>query len=255
MNCVITINGREAVPVRAIPFITGWKTFSPDAVAIGLAQRCEWGRLEGLTAYHTTEDGFYEVLPKEWDGVTSELAALSNLLKKDDPDAKISYPEWRKKSISYLPSHCFVWLDEFERVYKGAMDRLHIVNERAGDKQLNYHPRISAAVISAVFEGLPRSSLPSVTAATTESMTPLVEHQGAGTASSAKSHWDGHPNRLLPLVGKVIALGNQERVWPKQKPFLSELSKMFGISLSEARVLDGVTRPDKERGKKPLPQG
>lgn len=256
MNCVITINGREAVPVRAIPFITGWRTFSPDAVAMGLAQRCDWGRLGGLTAYHVAEDGStHEVLPKEWDGVASELAALSKRLKKDDPDAAVSYPEWREKSISCLPSHCFVWLDEFERVYKRAMDWLHIVNERAGDKQLNYNPRIPAAAITAVFEGLPRASTTPFKAATPECMTPLAEQQDAVAASFSKSPQDDHPNSLLHLIPDVIAFASKSGHWPKQDQFIGDLEEKFGITKSEARALDAVTRPDKQRGKKPLAQG
>jgi hypothetical protein len=36
MSVVVSINGREAIPVRAIPYVTGWDV-SPDMVAQSLA--------------------------------------------------------------------------------------------------------------------------------------------------------------------------------------------------------------------------
>ena len=36
LNVIITIEGREAVPVRAIPFLTNWEVLSPDELAQAL---------------------------------------------------------------------------------------------------------------------------------------------------------------------------------------------------------------------------
>lgn len=241
---------------------------------MGLAQRCDWGRLEGLTAYHVTEDGStHEVLPKEWDGVASELAALSKRLKKDDPDAAVSYPEWREQSISCLPSHCFVWLDEFERVYKRAMDWLHIVNERAGDKQLNYYPRIPAAAITAVFEGLPRMSSPPTTEASTKStmieprhsdITPLCSAAKNELSNVNAEASPGNPSdpiavmeaciKSLPYQPKMLLalpaawrIVLQEDRLPSQLGLIAMLMQTLGVSRHEAKLLDMQLRPDQIR--------
>lgn len=154
MNCIIHIGGREALPVRAIPFVTGWQSYSPDAVAEGLAHRLESGKFEGLTAYHIASDGSISaMLPKEWDGPARALAALSEKLDEMGGD---SYPLWREQSISELPSHCFVWRDEFEKNVTGWWRTLHLVGERPGDKELNFAPRIPPNLEVAVFEGMPK---------------------------------------------------------------------------------------------------
>ena len=153
MNCVVCIAGREAVPVRAIPFVTGWKSFTPDAVAEGLAHRLESGKLEGLTAYHIAGDGSISaMLPKEWDGPARALDALSAKLGEMRGD---SYPAWREQSIPELPSHCFVWRDEFEKNVTDWWQTLHLLGERPGDKELNFTPRIPQSLEDAVFEGMP----------------------------------------------------------------------------------------------------
>jgi hypothetical protein len=50
MSVVVSINGREAIPVRAIPYVTGWDV-SPDMVAQSLANSSDGVRLDRLTAY------------------------------------------------------------------------------------------------------------------------------------------------------------------------------------------------------------
>ncbi|MBK6999442.1 MAG: hypothetical protein IPH35_05570 [Rhodoferax sp.] len=37
MNVVIQVNGRDAIPVRAIPYITSWQVLTPDKLADVLA--------------------------------------------------------------------------------------------------------------------------------------------------------------------------------------------------------------------------
>ena len=69
MSIKININGREAIPVRAIPFVTGW-SMSPDMVASTLAHTDLFTRLRGIAAYHLDSNGEpAPMLPKEWDGV------------------------------------------------------------------------------------------------------------------------------------------------------------------------------------------
>jgi hypothetical protein len=156
MNCVIKIGDREAVPVRAIPFVTGW-SISPDVVARGLAGLDFNRRLKSLRAYHLDLDGnFSPMLSKEWDVVHDGLRALSASLRAGETAEGSSYPDWVRQSIPALPSHCFVWLDEFEPAARHAMNALMSLDEERDDEnELNFSPRIPPGLVDAVFEGLP----------------------------------------------------------------------------------------------------
>jgi len=39
LNVVVVIEGREAIPVRAIPLLTYWETMSSDALVMALLSR------------------------------------------------------------------------------------------------------------------------------------------------------------------------------------------------------------------------
>jgi hypothetical protein len=87
MNVVIMIDGREAVPVRAIPYVN-WNFLSPDVVAESFAKRLEFNRLDDLIVYHIEQDGsIREMLPREWDDAVSLLTALQKELAACRTDA------------------------------------------------------------------------------------------------------------------------------------------------------------------------
>lgn len=174
MSVVVSIEGRDAIPVRAIPFVTGWK-LSPDILATCLAQSSDSpSHPQDMVGHHILRGGrIAEMLPKEWDGIVSELQSLSDALHAQEVVEQASYPEWRKQSISVLPSHCFVWLDTLEAACRLAWCRLTIVNERPGDKDLNLTPYIPPELVDVVFDGLPA---PSVTLQSTQ----LVRMRPAG---------------------------------------------------------------------------
>lgn len=188
MNCIVKIDGREAVPVRAIPFVTGWK-LSPDVVARGLACDDPVGRLEEIRAHHIASDGSHgEMLPKEWDGVVAALRALSDTLKADEKVERASYPVWREQSPLKLPSRCFVWKNEFERAAIRAMNaRYDPDGKRPGDNELNFSPRIPEGLAEVVLEGMPKP--PSVQRAT------ITDSSLLATIAALLASW---PNGKLP---------------------------------------------------------
>jgi len=148
MNVVVLIDGREAIPVRAIPFVTGWKV-SPDALVMSLGHTAECIRLERLTAHQLLPGGSHAaVLPREWDGVGSDLVALSKELQAESDDCDVTKPVWRRQSIRLLPGGVFVWKDEFEESFRRAYDPasptgpLLIDEPRAGDLDLTFTPMI-----------------------------------------------------------------------------------------------------------------
>ena len=79
MGIVVIIDGREAIPVRAIPFVAGWM-ISPDVVAKSFAKTDHWiTRLDGVAAYYLAAEGKYSpMLAKEWDVIEADLDILSD---------------------------------------------------------------------------------------------------------------------------------------------------------------------------------
>ena len=117
MDAVITIEDREAIPVRAIPFITGW-VMSPDNIAASLAHNDLARKFRDLFAYHLTSEGrSARLLPREWDVVEEKLEILSHQLETNGKVSPQKYAIWRRESIKLLPAGTFVWKDEFNQAF------------------------------------------------------------------------------------------------------------------------------------------
>jgi len=154
MSLIAVFKDREVTPIRAIPFVTGGG-MPPDMLASVLANTSLWSRLKDLTAYHIMTNGEHApMLPKEWDIIEAELDILSSKLKAIEKNDQENFPKWYRESISILPARCFVWKDEFEITYKQTHSHeLTIVNERFGDRELNFSPRVPDELINIVMEG------------------------------------------------------------------------------------------------------
>lgn len=156
MGIVVIIDGREAIPVRAIPFVAGWM-ISPDVVAKSFAKTDHWiTRLDGVAAYYLAAEGKYSpMLAKEWDVIEADLDILSDTLKATEEVEQENYSVWRQQSILRLPASCFVWCDEFEEAFRRSYspERLILWNKRPGDRELNFSPRIPEELTLAVMQG------------------------------------------------------------------------------------------------------
>ena len=152
MNVVVLINGRQAIPVRVLPFVTGW-WMSPDIVAASFAHPDSWRWMGDVPAYQLhggTISG--PLLPKRWDGVEDYLEALDAKLKALNDDRTQTRPIWLRESVPLLPANVFIWKDHFEgyfrRVY--SRERLPWENERPGDRELNFSPMITPSELRSV---------------------------------------------------------------------------------------------------------
>ncbi|MBK6294567.1 MAG: hypothetical protein IPF55_09915 [Rhodoferax sp.] len=83
MNVVFEINGREAIPVRAIPYVTGWRWprgISPDSLAKTLGihpnERTPFDGLRTSSAYKMYLGKAVAVRPEEWNMVSSSWKAF-----------------------------------------------------------------------------------------------------------------------------------------------------------------------------------
>lgn len=152
-SLIVQIGGRDALPVRAIPFVTEW-ALSPDEVALHLARRPMGGypfeQLRNTSAYHLHLDSPLEMRPKEWERIAVQVDALSHQLKTkfpDDDQGNIDATgcgDWELCSVEKLPSGAFVWLDEFEKDFN---QTLHGLLDKKGEeifdgRHLNFTPKL-----------------------------------------------------------------------------------------------------------------
>lgn len=122
MNVIVEINGRQAIPVRAIPLLTDWKALSPDQVAQILSgDDLHWQAFEGFTAYRVHPDGSTEQIPQRWwaSWVVRKLQATSDAIKAQQVSHETGTQQWRRESLAQLPAGVFVWRDQLEDAHAG----------------------------------------------------------------------------------------------------------------------------------------
>ena len=119
MSIIILIEGREAIPVRAIPLLTDWARMSPDQVAAALAGDIEhhW-EFSGLTAC-SIEGGDVRSIPNTWwkNFPCRALKAIADRIEHTQISSETGYQDWRRESLGALPAGAFVWKDEYEPTY------------------------------------------------------------------------------------------------------------------------------------------
>ena len=117
MKVVVEIEGREAVPVRAIPLLTNWETMSPDVVAQALAWNEGEPHFKGLQAFRRYE-GSRPIPAREWENeVCCQFTALNESMKVTGNTPATGLLEWRRRALEILPAGVYVWKDEFEPMH------------------------------------------------------------------------------------------------------------------------------------------
>jgi len=180
MQLTVILCGREAIPVRAIPYISGW-LFLSDSLITSLAGESGVRNEVPLRAYHPGIDGQpVALLPKEWDGITAETKALESSLRKAEASGEMAYEEayahWRQQSVKLFPPGVFVWRDEFEDFFAKAFhqDSVTILPERPGDRDLNLSPWVPAELRDILMEGFEPEVCEQALAHTTITSEPAV---------------------------------------------------------------------------------
>jgi len=177
-SLAVKVADRDALPVRAIPYVTGW-TISPDVVAQNFARDAAppFEKLENTDTYHLVDGRVVKLLPKEWDRYVAALQGLEAELRERFDNDDRGYAAWVSQSVAKLPAGVFVWLDEFtadfERDY--GPERLSIMGERDGDRELSLSPFLEENALNMALEGFARRQ-PLATHASDDSHASLVEY-------------------------------------------------------------------------------
>ncbi len=156
MPLAVIIENRKAIPVRALPFVTGWN-LSPDEVAKAFARHKggEWC-FRKIYAYHSPANPT-KFNPAEWDNIVIALDALSsrlNTLEQEGMTKAERRKLWRQDSLKELPEGVFAWLDEFEPVYQNYTDpETWIEPLREGEREVNLSAYCSADKFQIIMSG------------------------------------------------------------------------------------------------------
>ncbi len=118
MNIIVAIEGREAIPVRAIPFLTNRTVMTPDEVADALAWEGTRWRHYQMQSYRI-EDDKVSPIPNAWwqNSACKDLQALADRIRANETTHSTGHREWRSESLNALPAGSFVWRDEYEEIY------------------------------------------------------------------------------------------------------------------------------------------
>jgi hypothetical protein len=153
MNAIIQIHGREAIPVRALPWLTAWE-FSAQGVAEALAHDNGYESFASMEAYRLEDGAIQTVRIGEW--LNSVTIRIEEFAERDLPQA-----EWEKLSLAALPAGVFVWRDEWEPTYNRSPygpDALAALGDAADEEDvamrtLNFRPHIPPELVQLVMEG------------------------------------------------------------------------------------------------------
>lgn len=117
MNVVVKFGVRDAIPVRAIPWLTDWKTMTPDSVALALSGDESFFEFAAMRAYRVADP---EPIRARWwhTHVLRPLMALSKTISMGRAPREVGTQEWQKESLKRLPRGVFVWRDEFTQAHQ-----------------------------------------------------------------------------------------------------------------------------------------
>jgi hypothetical protein len=126
-NVMVKIDGRDALPLRAIPYITFWRE-SPDSLARVLAApktKKICGKVMRLRHYKLfayqadAGENYVQIPPEQWEQIVLELECLTQKLQKDERDGAEgeNHADWRAAAVQKLPGDVFIWMDEFQSWY------------------------------------------------------------------------------------------------------------------------------------------
>jgi hypothetical protein len=160
-----TIDGRECVPVRLMPFLTCWQRLTPDDMAETFSWRHPFGKMRWWSkgTYQLLSDTTYSALrPRDWDDATDKLATLeTTLCNQEKLDGELA-AEWERRSVELLPAGVFVWRDELESEYARLFGENDFFVGRPGLPELSDESReraLNNAIETGDFDSLADTSM------------------------------------------------------------------------------------------------
>lgn len=120
MDVLITIDGREAIPVRAIPLLTDWQVLPPHDIADALVgdDEGDFPEFTLLAAYQMQDGECKPIRAKWWERLlVPKIEGLGERIQQETLGKKSVKARWLDESLGALPAGAFVWRDEFEACF------------------------------------------------------------------------------------------------------------------------------------------
>lgn len=171
MNVILTIENKEAIPVRALAYVSNWVA-DPDEIVHACATpptkkvgSTSIRNRRALPAYLVSGSAFRSMLSVEWEPFIVALGCLEKRLKADERVDGENWERCRKQAVLQLPDGAFVWLDEFQRWFSNTRplkETATLSNNGVDDSfenesdALNLDPVIPPEFREAIFSGLER---------------------------------------------------------------------------------------------------
>lgn len=217
------IEGREVLPVRAIPYVTNSPRFSPDMLVRRFTRndpfqdgvpRKNWA----LEAYRVQGTFSVPVNPVEWDDFESRINRVRRAVKKVFSTTIASYAVWRIAATAVLPAGWYVIYDEFVKIWQA--DQVGIVSygSTRGNDGLILSPPMDADTRAMVMEGFQW----------------FIENEpenSFGTLGGAQQYQPS-PNHEISIAPNNSVLARPT------VPILDEKSSMLEADLDTVNVLD-----------------
>lgn len=148
----VWIDGKEVLPVRALPYVTTSPRFRPEVLARRFAERDPFDRTWNLTARaYIGEDSSYCVAPEDWREVVKGFDDFLAVLKEQFPTGTVGNNLWMNGVVTLLPSCWFVTLDEFEKAFH--RDKDGMFDKKRPDEEITLSPDIEIKTWVMVIEG------------------------------------------------------------------------------------------------------
>jgi hypothetical protein len=107
MNVTTMIDGRLAVPLRAVPFMDGWNALHPERIVEWLAESA----LDSPPAFRVDESS----APIEHRFWSNTLEQFRGLVPAGAPRI-----EWQREAVKLLPVEVFMWLDDVRELFRAS---------------------------------------------------------------------------------------------------------------------------------------
>ncbi|KPV18543.1 hypothetical protein APR51_23090 [Variovorax paradoxus] len=115
MSLIVIVEGREAVPVRAIAFLTDWRELQPESLARQLSDDDEVGLPGALVAHRLHSAGHVDAIPARWwIEKRREIQAISEDIRAVQAGHESGRQRWRREATHVLPAGVFVWKSELD---------------------------------------------------------------------------------------------------------------------------------------------
>lgn len=135
------INGRDAVPVRAIPYVSSWIFFHPSVVVANLARH-----IRTLTIYRIPFNTPIQIKANEWRKLKKRIKELCLRYENN----AISDVEWKREFVKLLPADAFVWRDDLENSWKNIRKNWNFIDKPLVNTELVLAPTLDADEIAMV---------------------------------------------------------------------------------------------------------